>query len=445
MSQPEEVPRPEAGEGHQPVIGFVRPEKTALDPFLMRWESDLRRRGKKGSRSPERYRGRVQSLARQWGWTDLGHLRGPELSQFIAEKFDSGEWAATTGDQCISTFRSFGDYLVNVEKALPSNPFGGVHGTGEESDPDVRAGTAAEWEAIIAAAHMEYRASRKFEVDHAPFITFLCYTGFRPGIEARHVEARDIDLAKGIVWADKRFAKNRKTMPVPLHPVLREVLERVVREHPEGPLFPTQMSNPVWHSFRERAGIAYRDERGLKFCPKSARAWYSTTLDMACTPRAVHARLIRHLSTLADRHYNDPPKDSEVLALNGLPDLLPSLREKLSCIAKKPMYDATVTTAEDSTVCINLQHDTLRPAGAPQPGCDRFSNATGETNGGPQPAVLDEKNRSMSSRFSDGNGQGTHPERPITRMLRATAAQLLAAADAMDMEPYSGAPHAKPA
>jgi integrase len=132
--------------------------------------------------------------------------------------------------------------------------------------------------------------------ERADYLATYCYTGARRS-ELQTIEAFDVDLA-----ANRVRIRGTKTVGaarwVPLHPSLRPVLERRMKDRPVGPLFPD------WINDIRDLGVACARVGIVGVTPNDLRRTFCSWLANAGVSTLVAARLMGHTSTrMVERVY----------------------------------------------------------------------------------------------------------------------------------------------
>lgn len=79
---------------------------------------------------------------------------------------------------------------------------------------------------------------------------------------------------------------------------------------------------------RETAGVVLPEGSHGMYGMKSFRKWFATELDRLGASKGTTSRLLRHSDTLAEARYIQPSIESEVAAVQRLPDLWPEKSSK---------------------------------------------------------------------------------------------------------------------
>ena len=158
--------------------------------------------------------------------------------------------------------------------------------------------TPEQWDQLLALV-----PDRVFQ----DFLITLWETGARP-IEVRKVEACHVDDGRW-VFERKKSKGKRKRRVVYLTPAALEITERLVRQHPTGPLFRNTKGRP-WT--KNSVGLRFqRLEKKLDFpvCAYSIRHSWATKQLREGTPLVIVSKLMGHADTrMLERvyeHLND--------------------------------------------------------------------------------------------------------------------------------------------
>ncbi len=132
--------------------------------------------------------------------------------------------------------------------------------------------------------------------ERGDYLAAYCYTGARRA-ELQRIEAYDVELN-----ADRVHVRGTKTRAavrwVPLHPVIKPVLERRMVDHSTGPLFPT------WDNDIRDINVAAARLKLAKVTPNDLRRTFCSWLANAGVSTLVAARLMGHTSTrMVERVY----------------------------------------------------------------------------------------------------------------------------------------------
>lgn len=172
------------------------------------------------------------------------------------------------------------------------------------------------------------------------------YTGLRPE-EGPKVKWRDVSLSEGVLTADKWQKNGKAGQRIPLHHRLLSLLTahvQLVRSNPMDPVFPAVPNNHAFLLDREAAGVMLPEGAHGMYGMKSFRKWFATELDRAGASKGTVSRLLRHSDTLAEARYIQPSLESEVKAIQTLPDLWPeNVAKRLD--EKSSRADTTSVTA----------------------------------------------------------------------------------------------------
>ena len=100
-----------------------------------------------------------------------------------------------------------------------------------------------------------------------------------------------------------------------------------------------------FHADCERAGIAYRDDRGLVVDIHSLRTTFGTMLSRSGVPPRVAQQLMRHADIrLTMEVYTDP----RLFDLQGAVESIPSVANRCSFVAPSVAHDPVKTSATET-------------------------------------------------------------------------------------------------
>ena len=185
--------------------------------------------------------------------------------------------------------------------------------------------TTQQARALIQAALDRGAKTGKDKSRASVYYAFLAYTGLRPE-EGPKVKWRDISLSEAVLVADKWQKNGKAGQRIPLHPRLLSLLTahvQLVRSNPIDPVFPATPNNHTFLMDREAAGVVLPEGSHGMYGLKSFRKWFATELDRLGASKGTTSRLLRHSDTLAEARYIQPSIESEVAAVQRLPDLWP--------------------------------------------------------------------------------------------------------------------------
>jgi integrase len=164
----------------------------------------------------------------------------------------------------------------------------------------------------------------------ADYLTALELTGARPFSEVAKITAADVDLDKG-TWTLRKWKNSKKKKGTPgakrtiyLVPAMLEMTRRLVKEHPEGPLFRNSLGKPysrqtITARFRrlgERLGIEGLTAYCLRHC-------YVSDALLHGVPAAMVAELCGTSIQTIEKHYrhldvkHDALREAAVRAIGG--------------------------------------------------------------------------------------------------------------------------------
>lgn len=138
------------------------------------------------------------------------------------------------------------------------------------------------------------------------FILMLDQTGCRPFSEAASMTAAMVNFEQGTVtFAKHKNAKKGKTRVVYLPAEAKELLARLAKKHPEGPLLRTKFGKP----WRAPAVCDWmrRIEKATGVKRLSPYAWRHTYISTALAngvPASVVATLVGNSTATIEKHYN---------------------------------------------------------------------------------------------------------------------------------------------
>ena len=128
------------------------------------------------------------------------------------------------------------------------------------------------------------------------YLDFLWSTGCRPK-EARDLEARHVDLANNLCLIPSGEAKGEIARVLFLTPESKEVLERLVKRHPTGPLFRNRRGNP-WTKNSVKCRLTRISKKaGFRVIAYGARHSYATEGLKNGVDSVVIAQLMGHKDT----------------------------------------------------------------------------------------------------------------------------------------------------
>lgn len=285
------------------------PIAKVLDLYL----EDLERQG---TSQEYRYNTRktMERLMRECAWTTMPTLRAESLTSWLAAAKRQGK-APRTLNYYLDTARKFVAWCVD-KHYLEGSPIDSIRKADEKGEQRrVRRALSAEQLALI----LEVSGPRRLA-----YLTAML-TGLRRK-ELRKLLWIDVylDDARPHIWLRAKATKAKRDDVIPLPPELVEAL-RAAKPADVGPdtlVFPTV---PKWKTYKrdlERAGIAYKDERGRQADFHALRMSYNMLLAKQNVPIRVAKELMRHTDIeLTAQVYTDP----KVFDLHGAVETLPRI------------------------------------------------------------------------------------------------------------------------
>lgn len=265
-------------------------------------------------RSPKWVRAALMSIAylldyNQWRTLDQITVAG--VDEYLTER-RAGGWGAATHDNNLSSFRSWGTWLVKTER-WGHNLFTDLEAIGNstgEGGEGSRAITTDELRRLVEAAqHAELFASKRRGYRRSRVYMTAAHTGPRHG-ELRKLtrdECRlDEDTPSIVMHAAK--TKSKKAARIPLCTAAADALRAETAEYRNagGLVFASVPSGVVFRSDLLRAGIPYRDARGRTLSFHGLRKYFATALFAEGIDLPVVQQLMRHSDIrLTLRCYND--------------------------------------------------------------------------------------------------------------------------------------------
>jgi integrase len=321
----------------------------------------------------ENVRRYLNKLVQDCGWICLADIRREHLEAWMVNQQRAKRSARSCNTHRESAV-AFCNWLVEVGR-LQSNPFGvgrnAVPKANEQADSRRRrrALTPDELTRLIEAARnaprrrqakpgerdarfIREKAERLSGPARADLYAFLAGTGLRVG-EVRQLKVADLDLdaAVPVVRLSAAVTKNGKDDYVPLRSDLIVMLRRQVEgRKPTDPTFdiPTNLIER-FHADCRRAGISYRDDRGLVVDVHSLRTTSGTWLSRSGVPPRVAQQLMRHSDIrLTMGVYTDPRLFDLQGAVESIPSVTPAEGHRCSFVAPSVAHDPVKSSATES-------------------------------------------------------------------------------------------------
>lgn len=244
----------------------------------------------------------IQEFANACGGLTVEEIKPIHVTNWLAKK---KSWGPTTRNRVIGVVKQVFNW--GVEQGLI------------ESNPVVllKKPTAKQRERILTATERATIWESIPDQAFRDFVLALEETGARPG-EIRAVTAANVDVANG-VWVltkHKTAKKTRRPRVIYLTPAMRELTERLMSKHPEGPLFRSKFGQP-WSNNAIRIRFRRLREQFPELKDVVAycyRHTFATDGLVKGVPIATVAELLGHRSTaMIEEHYGHLAKERTYL------------------------------------------------------------------------------------------------------------------------------------
>lgn len=171
----------------------------------------------------------VKSFAKHFGETAVGRLTPQHAKDWLAEY---PKWSRSTKSMRVAAIRGVFNWAIG-EGLISRQPFGKFHGPGYDRRENMP--TPEEIDLILAYPNPRWK----------DLLTALVHTGARPS-EVSRVEARNVDLTlrKWTLKSHKTRAKKPAPRVIWLDKAMLAITKRLVKEHPEGPIFRNSRGRP---------------------------------------------------------------------------------------------------------------------------------------------------------------------------------------------------------
>ena len=257
-------------------------------------------RGELAARTADDYGERAEAFVRAFGRRRADSLTASDWDDFLAGR----SWGPNRRAGCVGAVRTAYRWaksrgLVDCPAPMPSRA------QGRKLRRD-KIPTPAEMEAILGA--IESPGFRDFA-------TFIRWSGCRPSeaarAEAKHVRGGAVELAE-----HKTRRKTGAMRVIPLNARTRPIVERLMAEHPEGPLFRTPRglawNRDTWHlAFRKARDAAGVDPQITLYTFRHGRA---TELLLGGVDLATAAGILGNDPSMTGRTYSDVVNQRDHLA-----------------------------------------------------------------------------------------------------------------------------------
>lgn len=241
-------------------------------------------RGERSQHTYDGYERHLASASDAFGSTNAGDLKPLHVSRWI----DGTTWGPTTRKAAITAVRGALNWAKR-QGHLESNPIA-----------DIERPRAKRREAILTEEQADRVIMAIPDPEFRDLVVVLRETGARPG-ELAGLTAERVDVAAGRCRVvDKiRHRTGERLRDVYLTPTPLEIVARLAREHPDGPIFRNERGNP-WsrHAMAQRcARLRKRLGMGPELSCYSLRHLYITSALERGVPIATVAVLVGHRDT----------------------------------------------------------------------------------------------------------------------------------------------------
>lgn len=264
-----------------------------LDDFLT-WSYENRAR-----KTADRYKDFIQSFCDKHGTMTVSELHSGHVTAWLNAK---DTWNATTKHNAITALQRGFNWAVK-NRGLRFNPIKGM----EKPKPNTRTTfvTPEEFEEVLE------------HVQDQPFRDLLIVSydsGARPqevkDLEARHIES---DKQRAVIPAEEAKKGIQRAFYFPTERSM-EIINRLVKERPTGPLFLNNRGNP-WTGFAVKCRFERLEPKiGKRLFQYALRHSFITSKLAAGVDSHVVARLAGHQNTaMLDRHYSHIADDAKFM------------------------------------------------------------------------------------------------------------------------------------
>lgn len=249
--------------------------------------------------------------------TFAGKIKAEEIRPFVITRWlDSHDWGRSTRHGAITAVKRLYRW-AKKEGHLDANPVADVDKPGIESRANPF--TGEQLATLLDSKHCDQPLS--------DILIVLRETGMRPS-EAMRLSASCLDLPQGILTV-KTKARGLKTRVVYLTDKVAEILSRLAKSHPTGPLLRNSVGT-AWtrHTLNYRLYRRRGELGGKDIAAGGLRHGFATDALLAEVPIATVAELMGHKSTaMIEKHYSHL-KDQKAYLKNAVKRVRPDDKAK---------------------------------------------------------------------------------------------------------------------
>ena len=275
---------------------------------------------------------RVTKVIAWCGFVFLSDITASRVEAFVGD-LRANKRSIQTQNHYLSAIKQFCRWLV-TDRRIPTSPIGHLKKQNVDTDRrhDRRALTADEFAKLIKAAESGPIVEGVAGRDRAMLYVLSAWTGFRRGeLASLTRQSFDLDAQHPTVRVEASYSKHRRNDVIPLHSVVVERLRAYLATKsdlsPKSPLFPLKTAggdlrrtSKMMRRDLKRAGIPYKDDKGLFADFHSNRHTFISNLGKAGVSLTTAQKLARH---------SDPKLTANIYTHLGL-------KEQASAIGELP-------------------------------------------------------------------------------------------------------------
>ena len=273
---------------------------------------------------------RLTKIVTECGFKSLVDLSGEEVSRWLMENRQAGNFGIKTSNYYLSVIRQFGNWLVHL-KRLPENPFQYLKLLNSEVDSkrERRTLTQTEFQSLLKVVAKEKAFRGLSGEDRAVLYQVAVNTGFRASeLASLKYQNLSLDAKCPSIKVDAAYSKRRREDVQPIRQDLAKIIKDWIQFKDESLRRDSHLWPGTWHlraakmlkNDLKAAEISYEDEAGRVFDFHALRHQFISNLAESDVHPKIAQQLARHstITLTMDRYTHS--QDQRILeALEQMP------------------------------------------------------------------------------------------------------------------------------